>query len=131
MQRPIGIFTDFGPSGPYVGQMKCALMMHAPGLPVVELMSDAPAVNPHAAAYLLAALLPYWPASMVVAAVVDPGVGGDRRPVMAEVDGRWLVGPDNGLFELALRRGERVRCWEIAWRPERLSASFHGRDLFA
>lgn len=131
MQRPIGIFTDFGPCGPYVGQVKCALLRDAPDVPVVELMSDAPAVNPQAAAYLLAALLPYWPANMVVAAVVDPGVGGRRRPVIIEADGRLLVGPDNGLFELVARRAATSRCWEITWEPEHLSASFHGRDLFA
>ena len=46
--------------------------------------------------------------------------------------GRWYVGPDNGLFELVARRAAGgVRWWEITWRPERLSASFHGRDLFA
>lgn len=46
-------------------------------------------------------------------------------------DGRWYVGPGNGLFELVQRRAEKVRRWDIAWKPERLSASFHGRDLFA
>jgi hypothetical protein len=48
-----------------------------------------------------------------------------------EADGRWYVGPGNGLFELVERRATRKRSWDIDWRPERLSASFHGRDLFA
>ncbi|MEE8548095.1 MAG: SAM-dependent chlorinase/fluorinase, partial [Alphaproteobacteria bacterium] len=63
--------------------------------------------------------------------VVDPGVGGVRAPVMVEAGGRWFVGPDNGLFAIAARREEEARWWEITWRGERLSASFHGRDLFA
>ena len=64
-------------------------------------------------------------------AIVDPGVGGERPAVFVEADGRWYVGPGNGLFELVQRRADTARRWDIAWRPERLSASFHGRDLFA
>lgn len=131
MQRPIGLFTDFGVAGPYLGQVRGVLLTHAPSLPVIDLMADAPTCNPRAAAYLLAALAPEWPAHMVVMAVVDPGVGGDRLPLMVEVDGRWFVGPDNGLFEPLLRRAGRWSAWAITWRPHRLSASFHGRDLFA
>jgi S-adenosylmethionine hydrolase len=48
-----------------------------------------------------------------------------------EADGRWYVGPDNGLFELALRRAEKARVFAIDWRPKQVSASFHGRDVFA
>jgi hypothetical protein len=64
-------------------------------------------------------------------AVVDPGVGGARAPLALEVDGVRLVGPDNGLFEPLLRRAGRCAVQRILWRPPRLSASFHGRDLFA
>lgn len=129
--HPIGLFTDFGVAGPYLGQVRGVLLEQAPGAPVLDLMADAPAFHPQAAAYLLAALVPEWPKSMVVVAVVDPGVGGDRLPLIIEVDGRWFVGPDNGLFEMLLRRADHWRCWAVTWRPSRLSASFHGRDLFA
>lgn len=131
MQRPIGLFTDFGLAGPYLGQVRSVLLERAPGVPVLDLMADAPACNPRASAYMLAALAPEWPVSMVVIAVVDPGVGSDRLPLVAEIDGRWLVAPDNGLLELLLRRARTSRVWAITWRPERLSPSFHGRDLFA
>lgn len=50
---------------------------------------------------------------------------------MVEADGRRFVGPDNGLFSLLWQRARRRRCWHIKWRPERLTSSFHGRDLFA
>src|ERR1700746_1710288 len=63
--------------------------------------------------------------------VVDPGVGGARPPVILEADGRWYVGPGNGLFELIPRRGAKARGWGNALEPQRLSASFHGRALFA
>lgn len=125
------LFTDFGWSGPYMGEMRAVLVRHAPGVPVVDLMIDAPAFRPDLAAYLLAALWPTAAAGDIVVAVVDPGVGGPRAPLAVEIDGRWLVGPDNALFEIVLRRAGAVRGHRIAWRPERLSASFHGRDLFA
>jgi S-adenosylmethionine hydrolase len=67
----------------------------------------------------------------VVLGFDPPGGGGARRAIIAEADGRLYVGPDNGLFELVLRRAAEPRISEITWRPPRLSASFHGRDLFA
>lgn len=127
----IGLFTDFGIAGPYLGQVRGVLLEAAPHVPVIDLMADAPACRPRAAAYLLAALAPEWPSGMVVMAVVDPGVGSARLPLIARIDGRWFVGPDNGLFELLSRRAGLAEFWAISWRPQRLSASFHGRDLFA
>jgi S-adenosylmethionine hydrolase len=127
----IALFTDFGLHGPYTGQMKAVLNQMAPGLPVIDLFADAPAGNPRASAYLLAAYAVWFPVGTVFLCVVDPGVGGRRPAVIVEADARWYVGPGNGLFELIARRAETVRQWEITWTPERLSASFHGRDLFA
>jgi len=125
------LFTDFGTEGPYVGQMKAVLSEAAVAVPVVDLMHDAPAANPKPAAYLLAALLPALPRDAVILAVVDPGVGGPRTPLVARLDGRTLVGPDNGLFAPAAMGAEEAAWFEITWRPASLSASFHGRDLFA
>lgn len=127
----IVLFTDFGRAGPYVGQMRAVLHREAPGVPVVELFSEAPAFAPKASAYLLAAYAPEFPAGSVFLSVVDPGVGGPRAPLAMLADGRWYVGPDNGLLAIVARRAGTARAWEITWRPERLSASFHGRDLFA
>ena len=120
----------FGLEGPYAGQMKAVLHQTAPGIAVVDLFADAPAGNPKASAYLLAAYAAWFPTGTVFLCVVDPGVGSERPAIMVEADGRWHVGPGNGLFEILQRRAERTRCWEIDWRPERISASFHGRDLF-
>jgi S-adenosylmethionine hydrolase len=127
----IVLFTDFGLEGPYTGQVKAVLYRTAPGVPVIELFADAPAGRPKPAAYLLAAYGVWFPPGTVLLAVIDPGVGGARAPIIVEAAGRWYVGPDNGLFELVLRRAESARTWEILWRPQTLSASFHGRDLFA
>jgi S-adenosylmethionine hydrolase len=127
----IVLFTDFGLSGPYMGQMKAVLHQMAPGTPVIDLFADAPVGNSKASAYLLAAYAAWFTTGTIFLCVVDPGVGGARLPVIVEADGRWFVGPDNGLFELIQRRAGKTRSFEIEWKPEHLSASFHGRDLFA
>ena len=127
----IVLFTDFGLAGPYTGQMKAVLAREAPGVPVIDLFADAPQRDPRRAAYLLAAYAPWFAPGTVFLAVVDPGVGGARKPIIAAADGRQLVGPENGLFAIALRRTACCEVREIAWRPDALSASFHGRDLFA
>ncbi len=130
--RPvIVLFTDFGLAGPYTGQLLAVLQRDAPGVAAIPLFADAPAGQPKPSAYLLAAYAAWFPAGSVFLCVVDPGVGGERRSVVAEASGKYFVGPDNGLFDLVLRRGEAAALWEIAWRPALLSASFHGRDLFA
>lgn len=128
----IVIFTDFGVTGPYVGQMRAVLEREAPGVPVIELFNDAPGFNPVASSYLLAAYVDEFPSGTVFLVVVDPGVGTkQRKPMVFEADGRWYVGPGNGLFDVILSRSDDVKSWEITWRPEKLSNSFHGRDLFA
>ena len=128
----IVLFTDFGATGPYIGQLKAVLLRDAPGTPVFDLMCDVPAFNPKAAAFLLAALAGEFPEETVFLCVVDPGVGTQSRlPIVAEVDGQRFVGPGNGLFNVVAARGRRTKAWEITWRPARLSSSFHGRDLFA
>ncbi|TWB38111.1 hypothetical protein FBZ90_113104 [Nitrospirillum pindoramense] len=144
----IFLYTDFGWSGPYVGQMRAALVARAPaGTPIIDLMHDAPAFDPLAAGRLLAAILPATLAALplvtipaVFLAVVDPGVGTHRRPLAIRLSGKlgrpvWLVGPDNGLFQPVIHdtiaTGGLAEAWEITWRPPVLSVSFHGRDLFA
>ncbi|HXH65151.1 MAG TPA: SAM-dependent chlorinase/fluorinase [Mariprofundaceae bacterium] len=127
----IAIFTDFGHQGPYVGQMEAVLAHMAPGVPAVRLISDAPRFDARASAYLLAALVSPFPAGTVFLCVVDPGVGSARRALMLRADGRWYVGPDNGLLAIVARHAAAAEWREILWRPHDLSASFHGRDLFA
>jgi len=127
----IVLFTDFGLSGPYTGQVIAVLQQAAPEVPIIQLFADAPAGRPKPSAYLLAAYAGWFPAGTVFLCVVDPRVGSERRGLIAEADGRVYVGPDNGLFAIVLRRAVRCTVSEIAWRPPSLSASFHGRDVFA
>ncbi len=129
--RPLFLYTDFGTDGPYVGLMKAAAVKAGmPAHAVVDLMHDAPRFAPRPAGRLLAALVPFLPADAVVAAVVDPGVGGAREALVVEAAGRSFVGPDNGLLAPLLHLDPAVRVLRIDWRPPAMSASFHGRDLF-
>lgn len=127
----IVLFTDFGGSGPYVGQIEAVLARDAPDVRVINLLDDAPAYDAMHSAYLLAALVGVFPSDAVFFCVVDPGVGGERGALVVEADGRRYVGPDNGLFEIVLRRAVERTAWTVTWRPPTLSPSFHGRDLFA
>ena len=127
----IVLFTDFGLEGPYTGQVEAVLHKEAPGIRVIRLFADAPAGRPKPSAYLLATYAAWFPRGTTFLCVIDPGVGSDRRGLIVEAEGTLYVGPDNGLFELVLRRAANPQALEITWRPQSLSASFHGRDLFA
>jgi S-adenosyl-L-methionine hydrolase (adenosine-forming) len=127
----IVLYTDFGMTDPYVGQLHAVLAREAPRAKIVDLLHSVPDFDIRAGAYLLPALAAQFPVGTVFVGVVDPGVGSERRPVMVRADGRWYVGPDNGLFHMVARRAQTLETWNITWRPPRLSASFHGRDLFA
>lgn len=125
------LFTDFGLSGPYVGQMQAAVAVGAPGVPVINLFADAPAFRIRESAYLLAAHARHLPEQADFLCVVDPGVGSDRPGVALKLDGRWFVGPGNGLFEIVRRRAGRAECYMLPPAGAGASASFHGRDIFA
>ncbi len=129
----IVLFTDFGHDGPYVGQLHAVLAARAPGVPVIDLLHSVPSFGVEAGAYLLPAYADaaVFPDGCVFVCVVDPGVGTPRRAVALRADRRWYVAPDNGLLALVARRARAAAWFEIVWRPERTSATFHGRDVFA
>jgi len=128
------LFTDFGLEGPYTGQVEAVLHQQAPGVPVINLFSDLTPFDIQSAAYLLPAYAAFFPTGTVFICVVDPGVGGERPGVVVRADGRWFVGPDEGLFTLLARRADKVEWWRLP-EPENVSSSFpctfHGRDVFA
>ncbi|WP_455219253.1 SAM hydrolase/SAM-dependent halogenase family protein [Kaarinaea lacus] len=130
----IVLYTDYGINGPYVGQLKNVIAQLSPDTLMIDLMHDAPSYDAEASAYLLAALVDEFPDNTIFLCVVDPGVGGNRKPVVVRVGEKWFVGPDNGLFNVVALHGagvQEVQWWCIDWQPSRLSSSFHGRDLFA
>tara|TARA_Y100001936_G_scaffold239377_1_gene272402 strand:- start:54999 stop:55679 length:681 start_codon:yes stop_codon:yes gene_type:complete len=111
--------------------MRSVLAEQAPNETVIDLLSDAPTFNAEASSYLLAALVPAFSDDAIIVGVVDPGVGSDRRPIIMKADKQIFVGPDNGLFSVVAKRASEVTAQTIDWKPKKLSASFHGRDLFA
>ncbi|MEE8320305.1 MAG: SAM-dependent chlorinase/fluorinase [Gammaproteobacteria bacterium] len=128
----IVLFTDYGPEGPYIGQVEVTIYQQAPNEKIINLFSNAPRQNTKASAFLLAAYTNDYPDGTIFFCVVDPGVGNwEDKPVVMRINNHWYVGPDNGLFDIVARRAETMECWEITWRPESLSSSFHGRDLYA
>lgn len=137
MARPVLAFlTDFGLHDHYVGAMKGAALDVCPDATLVDITHDIPPQDIVAAAYELAAAVPYFPTATVFVVVVDPGVGGGRRGIAVEIGGRRFVGPDNGLLTMVLARAPReaVRAVEIVEprfvRPT-VSRTFEGRDRFA
>ncbi len=128
----IVLFTDYGVAGPYLGQLQAVLRQQAPDQDVISLIADAPRNNPRASAYLLSATTRCLKEEAIFLSVVDPGVGAFQdEPVILKLDKHWYVGPNNGLFDIVCRGGVQIKCWRIDWRPEVLSDSFHGRDLYA
>ncbi len=128
---PIVLYTDFGVGSPYVGQMKAVLVAGVAECRCIDLLHDAPRFDPCSSAYLLAALVRDMPLGAVYVAVVDPGVGGDRRALWVETERGHFLGPDNGLLSQVVRMSGDAKVRALAWPEEGMSASFHGRDLFA
>ena len=127
----IVLFTDFGHQDYYIGQLKSVLTQSVPEAAIIDLLHNAPVYNIHSSAYLLAALIDAFPPETIFLCVVDPGVGSKRPGCVAKIDGQWFVGPDNGLFNVILQRSTNAEYWEIHKPEKPVSASFHGRDVFA
>jgi S-adenosylmethionine hydrolase len=136
MTRPITFLSDYGLEDEFVGVVHGVIARLCPEARVIDLAHGVPRQDVRAGAAVLARSLPYVPAGVHLA-VVDPEVGARRRALAlrtAEED-RLLVGPDNGLLLPAAERfGGVVEAVEISsspWRLEPVSATFHGRDVFA
>ncbi|MGZ8379204.1 MAG: SAM hydrolase/SAM-dependent halogenase family protein [Gemmatirosa sp.] len=128
--RPIvTLLTDFGTADGYVAEMKGVLLTHAPETTLVDVSHEIPAHDVESARLALARYWRRFPRGTVHAVVVDPGVGGARAALAVESDGRFLVGPDNGVLSPALlAAGARIVALPI---PPRAAHTFHGRDVFA
>jgi S-adenosylmethionine hydrolase len=130
----VALLTDFGNRDHYVGAVKGAVLAGCPEATLVDITHELPRHDVAAAAFSLLAAHRSFPAGTIFIAVVDPGVGSERRAVAVEADGYWFVGPDNGIFTLILAEHPKARVREI--RNARLlakdvSATFHARDVFA
>jgi S-adenosylmethionine hydrolase len=132
--RPIvALLSDFGSTDHYVGAMKGAVLAACPEATLVDLVHELPPHDVAAGARALAAAYRAFPGGTVFLAVVDPGVGGERRGLAATAGGYLFVGPDNGVLSPALERDDcRVRALTNAGLFRHVvSRTFHGRDVFA
>lgn len=135
----VTLTTDFGLRDSYVAQMKGTILRTALRVTIVDVTH---AISRHSiiqAAFVIADLWRMYPDGTAHVVVVDPGVGTDRRPIALEVDGQYFVGPDNGVFSHILDAAEHdglswrgvVLTNPDYWRAREISATFHGRDIFA
>jgi S-adenosyl-L-methionine hydrolase (adenosine-forming) len=133
--RPITFLSDYGYEDEFAGVCRAVISQIAPGAPLIDLTHGIARQDVRAGAIALANALPSCPPGVHLA-VVDPGVGSARRAVaVAASEDRFLVGPDNGLLSRVIDRlGGALDAVELSRSPFRLepvSATFHGRDLFA
>ena len=134
--RPVVFLTDFGLADAFVGTCHAVMRRIVPGLEIVDLSHGIAAQNVLQGALALHDAAPFLSAAAIVVAVVDPGVGSSRRAIAVRGgDRRFWIGPDNGLLLLAAERvGPIFEARELAdprWRLDPVSATFHGRDIFA
>jgi S-adenosylmethionine hydrolase len=129
----VALLTDFGHQDHYVGAVKGAVLAACPAATLLDVGHEVPPHDVLSGAFSLSACYRAFPRGTVFLAVVDPGVGSERRALALEADGYFFVGPDNGLFTLVLAEAGRVRVHAIEdpeWRS--LPAqTFHARDVFA
>jgi S-adenosylmethionine hydrolase len=134
-RAPIAILTDFGYRDHYAGVMKGVIASISPQAPIIDLTHGIPPQQVLAGALVLRESVNFFPRRTIFLGVVDPGVGTDRKPIAVETkSGLRLVGPDNGLLWLAAEQAEIKRIVELRsprYRLPKVSASFHGRDIFA
>lgn len=133
--RPITFLSDYGYEDEFAGVCRAVIAQIVPGAPLIDLSHGIARQDVRQGAIVLANSLPSCPPGVHLA-VVDPGVGSPRRAVaVAAAEDRFLIGPDNGLLSPALERlGGALAAVELSKSPFRLepvSATFHGRDLFA
>jgi S-adenosylmethionine hydrolase len=130
----ITLLTDFGSRDGYVAAVKGVLLARCPGATLVDVTHEIPPGDVAAAAFVLGQATPYFPGGSVHLAVVDPGVGSERRAVACAIADQLYVAPDNGLLTRVLEGEANVLAHRIEHPALRLpspSHVFHGRDLFA
>jgi S-adenosylmethionine hydrolase len=133
----ITLTTDFGLSDPFVGVMKGVLLARFPAARIVDLTHGILPHWPAEAGFWLSRAAPYFPPGTVHVAVVDPGVGTSRRILMVDAYEQIFLAPDNGLLGPILEKFSPSGVWELQTERQpalfghRISATFHGRDLFA
>lgn len=133
-KKIITLTTDFGLQDPYVSEMKAVILTICPNAKIIDITHNVSKFNIRMGAFIIASASQYFPKGTVHVAVVDPGVGSKRRPILIETQKSFFIGPDNGLLVLAAQNQGIQRIFEIT-NPnlmlKKVSSTFHGRDIFA
>ncbi|MFN0087562.1 MAG: S-adenosyl-l-methionine hydroxide adenosyltransferase family protein [Blastocatellia bacterium] len=130
----ITLLTDFGAADYFVPAVKGAILTIHPEARIVDLTHEIVEHDIESAAFTLGACYRDFPAGTIHMAVVDPGVGSERRAIVVEAGGRVFVGPDNGIFSYIYTREADARVFRITREDlfrHPVSPTFHGRDIFA
>jgi S-adenosylmethionine hydrolase len=133
-KRVITLATDFGTDSPYAAAMKGVILAINPQATLVDITHSIPPQDVRQGAIVLANVCPRFPADAIHIAVVDPGVGTDRRLVFARIGNQQYLAPDNGLLSRLAKRDpprQIVTLSEPAFWLKDLSDTFHGRDILA
>jgi S-adenosylmethionine hydrolase len=130
----VTLTTDFGLKDTYAAEMKATILGICSNAVLVDISHEIAKFNVRMGAYMLASAAPYFPKGTIHVAVVDPGVGTQRRPILIQTEQGFFVGPDNGLLILAAEK-QGILCVRELANPRfmlpRVSNTFHGRDIFA
>jgi S-adenosylmethionine hydrolase len=130
----ITLLTDFGSQDYFVAAMKGVILSANPAARIVDITHEIPPQDIYAGAFNLLAVHQDFPVGTIHVGVVDPGVGSERRAIVIECAGQFLVGPDNGLFSFIVQREGNCRIHEVtneSFFRHPVSNTFHGRDVFA
>jgi S-adenosylmethionine hydrolase len=130
----ITLLSDFGLRDPYVAEMKAVILSICPDASIVDVSHEIEKYDVRMGAYTLARVAPYFPEGTIHVAVVDPGVGTERKTIIVETKRSFYVGPDNGLLMLSAQKEGVVNVYEVTNRKYMLktvSKTFHGRDIFS
>jgi len=132
--RAITLLTDFGCADYFVGAMKGVILSINPHAAIVDITHEIPPQDVAAGAFTLLAAYDVFPAGTIHVAVVDPGVGSARRPIVVSAADQFFVGPDNGIFTYIYDRDPSFAAFHINNTKhfrQPVSTTFHGRDIFA
>ena len=132
--KMITLTSDFGLADPYTAEMKGVILTKDPNATIIDVTHCVEKFNVRMGAFVMASAAPYFPKGTVHLAVVDPGVGTERRAILIQAKNCFFVGPDNGVLMLAAQNQGIMHVYEVAnsmFMLPKTSCTFHGRDVFA
>ena len=133
-EQVISLTTDFGLQDPFVGIMKGVILQINPKACLVDICHKITAHNIQEAAFVIGNSYTFFPEQTIHLVVVDPGVGGERRPLLVKTPHYYFVAPDNGVLSYIYQEQAEVRVFHLTQKQyfrSEISSTFHGRDIFA